>query len=105
MVKYVSVLDILERIMAEENERNNGGKKVVEIELKAKTLDKVEKLAERKDESVEKYIQGAVHERLERAAVHHVLKRACESGEHLNPESKLCAKILDKKEEEHHHIF
>lgn len=89
--------------MVQEDNVEGNGKETVEIDLKKKTFDKVEKLAERKDETPEKWLVGSVHERIHHAEVFKVVEEGCLDGR-ISENSKVCKAIARKEEISHHSI-
>jgi hypothetical protein len=90
--------------MANDNNGSNGsnGRKTIELNLNNKIYQKVEEQAEIHQQTPTAYIKQSVQDRLENASIRDVIAEACEEGERLSPESKICKSIAEKKE---HHSY
>ena len=84
------------------NNNGSNGKKTVELNLSEKTYQAVQEQSEIHEQTPVAYIKTAIEDRLEKSSIREVISEACEDGERLSSDSKICKSIAEKKE---HHSY
>jgi hypothetical protein len=86
--------------MTQDNDRENGsnGKKTIEIEVNRKTFAAASKIADSRNESIERFARHSLQTAVGKSEAKELLQSACEDGKL----SEHFCRHLEKKEEEHH---
>lgn len=65
----------------------------LQVSVDDKTNSRLEDYAEKRDESVTAVVKDMVETGLDKCDAKAILKKSCETGEEINPESKICKNI------------
>jgi hypothetical protein len=80
------------------NKRNgNNGKEEISFSVGKEGFKEIEAASESRNLSIEQFSKEAAIHSAHKTQAFDILVDECQSGERINPESRLCQKVLDRK--------